>query len=374
MLLIMINILFANFCMFVTFLYVSGLLSQKYVVGVQSPSFTVKINAGLLFGVYGIILMYYSFPVSPLIFSDLRHLAIVVIANYMGWLPSLIAGLLIGIGRMLLFGLTPSSISAAIGTCLIGILCGLISLYRGRRLIKMLIMNSISMLVILFTLLINLKERSDVFEVFTIQLVISMLGTLIIYTLTEHINTSNKLFLQMKKNSETDHLTNLNNLRQFEQLLSERFLEAQHFGERLGVLAVDIDHFKKINDTYGHAAGDVVLQQLSRVLKSHTRSLDEVSRNGGEEFSVLVPEASRAKVAALAEKIRIAVESHSFELRDGTDLKITVSIGAAVHPDTIHASDAKDLFQQADRELYRAKHAGRNQVCIAPALSPSMEG
>lgn len=365
MLLIMINILFANFCMFVTFLYISGLLSQRYVVGVQSPSYIVKINAGLLFGIYGIILMYYAFPISPLLISDLRHLAIIVIASYLGWLPSLIAGLLIGIGRMLLFGLTTSSISAAIGTCLIGILCGLVSCYRGKRLVKMLIMNLISLLIILSTLLINLKERSNIFELFTIQLVISTLGTLIIYTLTEHINASNKLFLQMKKNSETDHLTSLNNLRQFEQLLLERFMDAQHFNERLGVLAVDIDHFKKINDTYGHAAGDIVLQQLGRLLKSHTRSLDEVSRNGGEEFSVLVPGTSRGEVTTLAEKIRIAVENHSFELPDGTKLKITVSIGAAVHPDTINATDAKDLLEQADQELYRAKHAGRNQVCIA---------
>lgn len=365
----MINILFANFCMFVTFLYISGLLSQKYVVGIQSPSFIVKMNAGFLFGMYGIILMYYSFPISPLVFGDLRHLAIVVIASYMGWIPSLFAGFIIAFGRMLLFGLTTSSISAAAGTFLIGLLCGIISCYGGRRLTKMLIMNFTSMIIILLTLLINLNQRGDVLEFFTIQLVISMLGTLIIYTLTEHINASNKLFLQMKKNSETDHLTSLNNLRQFEQLLYERFLEAQHLGEKLGVLAVDIDHFKKINDTFGHAAGDVVLQQLSKVLKDHTRSLDEVSRNGGEEFSVIVLDASLDEVAALAEKIRLAVENHSFELKDGTRLKITVSIGAAVHPDTIRTADARDLLQQADRELYKAKHGGRNQVCAASHLS-----
>lgn len=364
----MLNILFANFCMFVTFLYISGLLSQRYVHGVQSPSMILKVNAGLLFGIYGIILMYYSFPVDTLVFADLRHLAIVVIASYMGWLPSLIAGVLIGAGRMLLFGLTSSSVSAAAGTCLIGMLCGLISLYQSRRLTKMLIMNFTAMIVILLTMLINLKQRGDLLELFTIQLVISVLGTLIIYTLTEHINTSNKLFLQMKKNSETDHLTSLNNLRQFEQLLAERFVEAYHFDERLGVLAVDIDHFKKINDTFGHEAGDVVLQQLGRVLKGHSRSLDEVSRNGGEEFSVIVPDASPAEVLALAEKIRTAVERHSFELRDGTTIKITVSVGAAIHPDTIQAADARDLLQQADQELYRAKHSGRNQVCLAPPL------
>lgn len=371
--LLMINILFTNFCVFVTFIYVSGLLSQKYVVGVQSPSFFVKINAGLLFGIYGIILMYYSFPIDPLFFADLRHLAIVVIACYMGPLPSLVAGSLIAAGRMLLFGITPSSAIVAAGMFLIGILCGLISKSRIGRLNKMMIMNFTGMLVVLVVMIINLKAQYDILEFFTTQLIISVLGTLVIYALTEHINTSNKLFFQMKKNSETDHLTSLNNLRQFEQLLSERFLEAKHFGERLGVLAVDIDHFKNINDTFGHAAGDVVLQQLSKVLKSHTRSFDEVSRNGGEEFSVIVPEASTPEIAALAEKIRTAVESHSFELEDGTSLNITVSIGAAVHPDTVHAADARDLLQQADKELYRAKHGGRNRVCTAPDIHKSLE-
>ncbi len=84
----MTNILFTNFCILVTFLYASGLLSKRYVTGVTSPSTTVKINAGLLFGIYGIILMYYSFPIDPRFFADLRHLAIVVIATYLGWLPS----------------------------------------------------------------------------------------------------------------------------------------------------------------------------------------------------------------------------------------------------------------------------------------------
>lgn len=367
--LLVINILFTNFCVFVTFIYISGLLSKKYVIGAQSPSFIVKINAGLLFGIYGIILMYYSFPINPLFFADLRHLAIVVIASYMGWLPSLIAGILIATGRLLLFGLTTSSAIAAAGMFLIGILCGLISRFRGHRLIKMIIMNVTGMLVILVVMQINLKSQGSVFELFLTQLIISALGTLVIYAQTEYINTSNKLFLQMKKNSETDYLTNLNNLRQFEQLLSERFLEARHFNERLGVLAVDIDHFKKINDTYGHAVGDAVLQQLSKVLKDHTRSFCEVSRTGGEEFSILVPEASPAEVSLLAEKIRAAVEGHSFDPGDGTRLKITVSIGAAVHPDTIQASDAGDLLKQADRELYRAKNGGRNRICTATTLS-----
>ena len=360
----MINILFTNFCVLVTLLYVSGLLSKKYVVG-RSPSLLVKVNAGLLFGVYGIILMFYSYPIAPLFFADLRHLAIVVIACYMGWLPSLIAGILIAAGRMLLFGLTHSSVMVGASMLLTGILCGLMSRMKADKLVKMMVMNVAAMLIILALLLINLKDHDSLAEIFTAQFIISVLGTFVIYALAEYINASNKLFLQMKKNAETDYLTSLNNLRQFEQLLSERFLEASHFGEKLGVLLIDIDHFKKINDTYGHAAGDAVLRQISRLLKHQSRSVDEVSRNGGEEFSVLVPNASLEETSSLAEKMRAAVERHSFEMEDGTRLQVTVSIGVAVHPDTIRAEDGKDLLQQADAELYRAKNSGRNRVCSA---------
>ncbi|WP_459965457.1 GGDEF domain-containing protein [Paenibacillus sp. JCM 10914] len=364
----MTNILFTNFCILVTFLYASGLLSKRYVTGVTSPSTTVKINAGLLFGIYGIILMYYSFPIDPRFFADLRHLAIVVIATYLGWLPSLIAGLLIAIGRMLLFGLSLSSLIAGIGMLLIGIICGTLSRTSWNRFYMMLIMSTSSMVILLFIMWMNIQDHAKVLNVFTQHLIITVLATMFIYVLTEYINTSNQLFLQMKKNAQTDHLTSLNNLRQFEQLLSERFLEAQHFSERLGVLVVDIDHFKRINDTYGHAAGDVVLQQLSKVLRDYSRSFDEVSRNGGEEFSVLVPEATIEETAAIAERIRAAVEQHVFVLEDGKRLQITVSIGAAVHPDTIRSKDAKALLEQADRELYRAKNNGRNQVCSAPEI------
>nr|WP_235439671.1 GGDEF domain-containing protein [Paenibacillus sp. DMB20] len=107
------------------------------------------------------------------------------------------------------------------------------------------------------------------------------------------------------------------------------------------------------------------MRQISRLLKHQSRSVDEVSRNGGEEFSVLVPNASLEEASALAEKMRAAVERHSFEMEDGTRLQVTISIGVAVHPDTIRAEDGKDLLEQADAELYRAKNSGRNRVCSA---------
>ena len=161
-----------------------------------------------------------------------------------GLASSLIAGVLIALGRLILFGMSASSAIAGAGMPLIGIICGTLSRTHWGRLSKMSLMSVSSMLVLLCIMWMNIPDHHKVYTVFTEHLIISMLATVVIYMLTEYINTSNQLFLQLKKNAETDYLTSLHNLRQFERLLSERFLEAQHFSERLGVLVVDIDHFK----------------------------------------------------------------------------------------------------------------------------------
>ncbi|MFI2857198.1 diguanylate cyclase [Paenibacillus sp. JSM ZJ436] len=361
----MVNILFINACVLVTFLYLTGLLSTKYVYSLEAPSLRVQLVSGTMFGMYGIILMHYSFPINDEVISDLRHLAIVIVAGYVGWLPSLISGVLITAGRIVLFGLSQVSIIAGAGMLVIAVLCALIALHTGKRLQKLLIMNLISIIVISIVLTINVHEL--LLEVVAIYLSISTAATLVIYALLEYSLASNRLFARMTLQAQTDHLTSLHNLRQFELLLNQHFRQARRSQEPLGVIALDIDHFKKINDTYGHAAGDVVLKQLSSLLKLHARPTDEVSRNGGEEFTVLVPRLASHEVTLLADKIRRAVEQHVFMLGDGTALKVTVSAGVAVYPDTLKCDDVQELLHQADEELYRAKQEGRNRVCTGSA-------
>ncbi|NMO94500.1 diguanylate cyclase [Paenibacillus lemnae] len=361
----MFNMLFTNFCVLVTFVYLSGILAKKYNNDLKMPSLKVQMVAGLLFGLYGNILMSYSFSINQLVIADFRHLALVIIASYLGWFPTLITGVVIGAGRMVLLGMSTASMIAGTGMMLTAVLCALISRLPGKRLYNMLTMNLAAMTII--SLVITLNTTEPLFWVLLIYLVLSIAATLVIYILTEDVLGSIQMFLQMKKHAETDHLTSLNNLRQFEQLLDRRYDEAIQNREKLGVLLVDIDGFKKINDTYGHAAGDVVLQQLSQLLKKHARPMDEVSRNGGEEFTILAPKASLLETAALGEKIRKAVEQHMFELQDGIVLNVTISLGAAVYPDTVMTDNARELLLQADKALYRAKNSGRNRVCMAEA-------
>ena len=160
--------------------------------------------------------------------------------------------------------------------------------------------------------------------------------------------------------SITDGLTKLHNHRFFQDELSRAFEESARYERPLSLAMIDIDFFKKVNDTYGHAVGDEVLKKVSRLYESSARATDLVARYGGEEFAVMMPETSIDDACVFAEKIRSIVESTPVETQAGA-LYITVSIGVASVP-APRINSPKELIIVADKALYRAKKAGRNQV------------
>jgi diguanylate cyclase (GGDEF)-like protein len=162
------------------------------------------------------------------------------------------------------------------------------------------------------------------------------------------------------KASQTDGLTGLDNRRHIEERLTEMFEHAVRLAEPLGCVMCDIDHFKSVNDTYGHQVGDAVLRQVADILRNSAREIDRVGRYGGEEFIVLLPSANVDDVAGFAERLRRAVEAHEFTYEGGT-LRRTLSAGAAAWPNTaIHHQEG--LVKAADDALYLAKQNGRNRV------------
>ena len=128
------------------------------------------------------------------------------------------------------------------------------------------------------------------------------------------------------------------------------------------MLLVDLDHFKLINDTYGHLAGDDVLFAVATLLKHAVRSVDTVARYGGEEFVIVLPETGIQGAVAFAERVRDRLAAHRFTLSEEQEVRITASIGVATYPSP-GLSSAEDLFKAADTALYRAKGGGRNLVC-----------
>jgi two-component system cell cycle response regulator len=160
--------------------------------------------------------------------------------------------------------------------------------------------------------------------------------------------------------SITDGLTKLHNHRHFQDELARAFEESQRYQRPLSLAMIDIDFFKKFNDTHGHAVGDDVLKGAAALYRSSVRSTDLVARYGGEEFAVMMPETGLEDGIAFAEKIRHMIETTPLETQAGP-LNVTVSLGVASVPGSrIHS--AKELIVAADKALYRAKKNGRNQV------------
>jgi diguanylate cyclase (GGDEF)-like protein len=157
----------------------------------------------------------------------------------------------------------------------------------------------------------------------------------------------------------TNGLTNLCNRKQLDALLEEEIRRAQRYRRELSLLMLDIDHFKRINDVYGHSAGDSVLIRLAASMSKRLRPGDKLGRYGGEEFCAICPETSLIHASKIAESLRSMVaEQHV--LVDNQALAVSVSIGAAEWNPQMQGSD---LYRAADQMLYRAKSLGRNRVC-----------
>lgn len=162
-------------------------------------------------------------------------------------------------------------------------------------------------------------------------------------------------FCEIESLAATDELTGVPNRRKFREAATRELELAHRYGTPLSLVLLDIDHFKYINDTYGHATGDTILVELCRLIEKDTRGVDIFARWGGEEFVLLLPETSPTGASAVAEKLRMAVESHSFS----ETITLTCSFGTSSFwpNDSLYS-----LLERADNALYKAKQAGRNQV------------
>jgi diguanylate cyclase (GGDEF)-like protein len=166
--------------------------------------------------------------------------------------------------------------------------------------------------------------------------------------------------------SSRDGLTGLANRRVFNDALGREIDRSARTGEFFGLLLLDIDHFKQINDRHGHLVGDFVLTAVARLIEDSFRSIDTVARYGGEEFAVILPNASAAFLQQVAERTRALIEGARIEAARGVRVAVTVSIGTICSLGYV-PQNARALIEAADRKLYEAKRLGRNRVCGDPA-------
>jgi diguanylate cyclase (GGDEF)-like protein len=171
----------------------------------------------------------------------------------------------------------------------------------------------------------------------------------------------NRMADELKARARTDDLTALPNFRAFRERIDAELERADRYPEAFGVLVLDLDRFKKYNDTYGHLAGNDALRRVSQSIRETVRAVDFAARYGGEEFAVVLPQVDAPSLAAIAERIRANIEALPAPADGAT---VTVSIGAAMYPRD--GRDRETLFQTADARLYEAKRGGRNRVVTTP--------
>ncbi|MFQ5543288.1 MAG: diguanylate cyclase [Nitrospiria bacterium] len=171
---------------------------------------------------------------------------------------------------------------------------------------------------------------------------------------------NSETYQQVKDRSVKDALTNVLNRRAFSDILSRETNRAERYESPMSLMVIDLDHFKKVNDTYGHLVGDQILREMACIFKENIRSVDILFRYGGEEFVVILPGTSLQNTLIVARRIKKQVETALFH-EDGEPIRMTVSMGLAEYPAPTIKSP-KAVFHAADQALYRAKRAGRNRI------------
>ncbi|MFL6535562.1 diguanylate cyclase [Pseudomonas alvandae] len=187
---------------------------------------------------------------------------------------------------------------------------------------------------------------------------------LVIYDVTDVATNRHQIQAanaQLQLLSSTDRLTGLYNRGHWEGSLKAAYARHQRYGNALSLVMLDIDHFKHVNDTYGHQAGDKVIEQLAQLLREHARESDVAGRYGGEEFGVVLSDTDQAGARIFAERLRQAVEQLLVQY-NGQDIRFTISLGVADL--SAPANDHAELIARADQALYTSKKTGRNRVTV----------
>ncbi len=348
--------LIANFALLTTTIFIIIQVTKKKLITSQRNGKT-KLVIGAVFGLIGIIQMLFSIEVSPTVIMDLRSIAIVCAVMIGGWQSSVMTSLLISSGRILLFGgLTAAAALSSISAVATGVGCGIIVHYITEYRKKWIFLLAYSALLPTLVVYLLLRENSPS-VIFAFLPVYLISGAIMAYVI-HYVDRTKSLFLKYESEVGKDYLTGLLNYRSFDSDFNHKLQQAERNQESLSVLLIDIDYFKKINDSYGHKSGDEVLKQIAAVLTDSTGDFNTVFRIGGEEFAVLLDACPHGQALMIADKICRKMRDCKLILSDLTSFPITASIGVATFPDVTK----ENLLEYADSALYRAKKTGRNKV------------
>lgn len=350
---------FLNLCVLITALFLYKEIIKRNYFEMQTVS--IAILNGLLSGLLAAILMRFSIETSMNSIIDLRIVPFMLVILYGNWLSSFTTAVIIIFARFMI------GVNAYSVTNIIFILVSWVIFYYCFKKIKNRWVSIIVMLTlsnVVYTVLTVILTAGKDLNLLLISTywIICILGGLISVYMMDYLTETEIIFKENRYHARTDPLTGLNNVRSFEFSFNKAKNKLEKSNENFSIMILDIDHFKQVNDRYGHIEGDLVLKKLAEILKMSQNSNDIISRNGGEEFSVLLNDCTHKEAYEKADALRKIVENSFFILKNGTiSIHITISIGIATYNDTTIEID--QLYDQADQALYLAKNSGRNKVC-----------
>ncbi|MCH1638746.1 diguanylate cyclase [Paenibacillus timonensis] len=363
----MLQSLFNNFTLLTTVIFFGYMIKNK-IQDRPKKNRTTRMLLGFGLGLLGVMLMYYNFPISGHAVADFGQLPILISTLMGGGVSGIIATLLIALYRLLfLHGFGMHSVIAAINSP-VTLLIGLWLLRERKTTVRRLVLAlalSASSTAVFMTILSNGRPFKEI-GLFIPLLVAAGLFT---FAMLRYLRNKDDSIRIMREAANRDFLTSLYNSRAFEAKMQQKIAAAKQDKIPFTLLIVDIDHFKLVNDSHGHPAGDAVLLQIADVMRETFRPGDHIARKGGEEFVILVDHCDAEQIKVIAERLRSNVENHTFILPDGGELKLTISAGSATYPN-VHE---EELVVKADQALYQAKEAGRNRVYRSDGLNLESE-
>ena len=328
----MLKSLFVNSTILISFLYLGSQILKKEQLNLNSK-IQIKILLGLLLGFSGCVLMFYSIQLSENSIMDFRIITMIISSIYGGFISTIITTFIIVVFRISYYGINTASLVASYNICILLFVFTFISKCKISFLKKYITMSifNIFSLIIVFSILL---KDANVLKIVLKNLIFSttLVSGIVYYNLI-YISKTNELYRKLNYDAKKDFLTGLNNVRAFDNILNKLITNAIEKEESLSILMIDIDFFKNINDNYGHSSGDLVLKELSNILVNSSRGFDVVSRNGGEEFTVILLDCNCTHATTIAERIRKNVEEYIFTVEGNGQINITISIGVSCYPD-----------------------------------------
>ncbi|API87946.1 hypothetical protein BKP56_00720 [Marinilactibacillus sp. 15R] len=355
--------LFVNICIVTTLVFVYMKIRWGNREKSSYPWISHLID-GFCGGILGLFLMQFSIRVTSETLADMRYIPILLMLLFVGKVPAVISAVLIIISRFL-FGVNKSSYAAIlmITTLLAGYLI-IEKIFRNEDNILLKGMYMVIYSNVIVTIFLNyvLSDISILIPLTVIYWTVSSIGGFTSIFLVNYLRRSEYLFRKYENESTVDFLTGLRNVRNFDSIWKYSKELAEKKNKFLSLLMLDIDHFKRINDTYGHGNGDFVLMEVSRIMEEAITKKGSVFRKGGEEFAIILPTYSKSQAIEIAERIRSRVKRHQFKIDGNTKLLVTISIGITSFPETTGLIE--NMVEAADNALYRAKENGRNQISL----------